>query len=137
MMPTWWVSCAALVLVAVFVPLLAVAVALPYVDDVHLWVDWYPPCLRTVPYYLLGSYVSLYTLFTLCAILCRLTRRPVSTHGMSCVDLSTCFVDLCVVLTPQTSRLLHSLGSTLALLCRLVHSCVGLCTLVSAHALLC
>ena len=35
MMPTLWVSCTALVLVAVFVPLLAVAVALPFVDDVR------------------------------------------------------------------------------------------------------
>ena len=99
MMPTWWVSCAALVLVAVFVPLLAVAVALPFVDDVRLWVDWYPPLLRAVPYCLVGSYVSLFTHFTLCAILCRLTRRPVLTHAMSCVDLSTCFVDLCFVLS--------------------------------------
>ena len=117
MMPTWWVSCAALVLVAVFVPLLAVAVALPYVDDVHLWVDWYPPLLRTVPYYLLGSYVSLYTLFTLCAILCRLTRRPVSTHAMS-TCLSTCAL---------YCRL--RLFDSCTLLGRLLHSGVSSCTL--------
>ena len=79
MMPTLWVSCTALVLVAVFVPLLAVAVALPCVDDVRLWVDWCPPCLRAVPYCLVGSYGSLYTHFTLCAILCRLMLCPVST----------------------------------------------------------
>ena len=117
MMPTLWVSCTALVLVAVFVRLLAVAVALPFVDDVRLWVDWYPPLLRAVPYCLVGSYVSLFTHFTLCAILCRLTRRPVSTHAMS-TCLSTCAL---------YCRL--RLFDSCTLLGRLLHSGVSSCTL--------
>ena len=86
MMPTLWVSCTALVLVAVFVPLLAVAVALPFVDDVRLWVDWYPPLLRAVPYCLVGSFVSCLTISPCVlscvgslAVQCRLMVCPVST----------------------------------------------------------
>ena len=114
MMPTLWVSCTALVLVAVFVPLLAVAVALPCVDDVRLWVDWCPPLFA-------GSPLLLSRLLWEFVYPFHLVCYPVSTHAMSCVDLSTCFVDLCVVLSPQTYRLLHSLGLTLALWCLLVH----------------
>ena len=123
MMPTWWVSCAALVLVAVFVPLLAVAVALPYVDDVHLWVDWYPPLFADSPLLLIRLLCEFVYPF-------HLVCYPVSAHSPSCVD--SCYVDLlvdlCVVLSPQTFRLLHSLGSTLALWCQLVHSVVDSCT---------
>ena len=117
MMPTWWVSRAALVLVAVFVPLLAVAVALPLWMMCTCGLTGIRLCLRTVPYYLLGSYVSLYTLFTLCAILCRLTRRPVSTHAMS-TCLSTCAL---------YCRL--RLFDSCTLLGRLLHSGVSSCTL--------
>ena len=85
MMPTWWVSCAALVLVAVFMPLLAFAVTLPYVDDVHLWVDWYPPLFADSPLLLirlLCEFVYPFHLVLACvgslAVLCRLMLCPVS-----------------------------------------------------------
>ena len=121
MMPTWWVSCTALVLVAVFVPLLAVAVALPCVDDVRLWVDWCPPLFA-------GSPLLLSRLLWEFVYPFHLVCYPVSTHAMSCVALSSCFVDLCV---SCRLRLIDgcTLGSTLALWCRLVHSVVNSCTL--------
>ena len=122
MMPTLWVSCTALVLVAVFVPL-GCRCRTPIVDDVRLWVDWYPPLFADSPLLLIRLLCEFVYPF-------HLVCYPVSAHSPSCVD--SCYVDLlvdlCVVLSPQTFRLLHSLGSTLALWCQLVHSVVDSCT---------
>ena len=122
MMPTLWVSCTALVLVAVFVPLLAVAVALPYVDDVRLWVDWYPPLFA-------GSPLLLSRLLWEFVYPFHLVCYPVSAPSPSCVD--SCYV-LCR-LEHLPCRLVRCLVasdlSTLAL------SWVDSCTLVSARAL--
>ena len=57
-----------------------------------------------------------------CVLLCRDAHRPVSTNDLSCVDLDTCSVDWCNVLSPHTYRLLLSLRLTHALWCRLMHS---------------
>ena len=83
MMPTLWVSCTALVLVAVFVSLLAVAVALPCVDVVRLWVDWYTPLYAGFPLLPSRLLCEFVYPFHLVCFLCQLTCCPVSTHAMS------------------------------------------------------
>ena len=124
MMPTLWVSCTALVLVAVFVPLLAVAVALPYVDDVRLWVDWYTPLYAGIP--LLPSRLLCEFVYPF-----HLVCFPVSAHTPPCVDSCYVLSRLGRLLCRLVRYLVASYFSTAAL------SWVDSCSLVSTHALLC